>query len=34
MDKYGEKVVQLWITSGEYPPDGYDETDLYRDTRF
>jgi len=34
MDKYGEKVVQLWITSGQYPPDGYDATDLYRDTRF
>lgn len=21
MDKYGETVVQLWVTSGEYPQD-------------
>lgn len=34
IDKYGLKVVQLWITSGEYPPGGYTDTDLYRDTRF
>lgn len=34
MDKYGSKIVQLWVTSGKYPPGGYTGTDLYRDTRF
>ncbi len=32
-DTYGTKVVQLWITSGEYPPGGLTDIDLYRDTR-